>query len=122
MTQLTSSLPDKAKVLIIGVSHTREAWTVLDEKNGGKEVTVKMAMHRLMRMELPPGPAHDKVEALAAGVRAAKRCLKAIGAEGEIFASCSPIGTLVTKPEESTRHRSHLYLIQPWPRSCWPSS
>ena len=85
MTQLRSSLPDKAKVLIIGVSHTREAWTVLGQKNGIKEVTVKMEMQRLMRIELPPGPAHDKVEALAEGVRTVKRCLKAIGAEGKIF-------------------------------------
>ena len=55
-------------------------------------------------MKLPPGPAYDKVEALAAGLRTAKRCLKVIRAEDEIFASCSTLDALVSKLEESTCH------------------
>ena len=56
-------------------------------------------------MAVPPGPVNDKVEALAAGMRTVKRCLKAIEAEGKVFESCFTIDTLVNKQEESTGHK-----------------
>ena len=54
---------------------------ILDKKYGGKVFAVMTAMHRLMQLKIPPGPVYDKVEALGAEVRTAKRCLKAVGAE-----------------------------------------
>ena len=61
------------------------------------------ATHRRMQLKIPLGPAYDKVEAIAAEVRTAKRCLKAVGAEAEIFASCFTVGTLVNKLDERTQ-------------------
>ena len=41
------------------------------------------AMHRLIQLKIPLGSKYDKVEALAAEVCTAKRCLKAVETEAE---------------------------------------
>ena len=71
IVNLKNSLPDAARVLITGVTHTREAWIIFNRRYGGKEITVMTAMHGLIHLKIPSGPKYDKVEALAA-----KRCLK----------------------------------------------
>ena len=53
------------------------------------------AMWKLSQMELPRGPAYNKLETLVAGIRMAKTFLKAVEAEEEKCADCFTIETLV---------------------------
>ena len=83
IVNLKNSLPDAARVLITGVTHTREAWIIFNRRYGGKEITIMTAMHRLIQLNIPLGSKYDKVEALAAEVCTAKRCLNAVETEAE---------------------------------------
>ena len=111
IVELKNSLPDAARDLIIGATHTREAWMILDKRYAGREVAIMTAMRRIMQLKIPSGWAYDKAEALAAKVRTAKRCLKALGAEGELFSSCLTVGTLVNKLDETTQQRWFCYRV-----------
>ena len=114
MAQLTSSLATEVQDLITGMTDTDKVWGELDKRYGDRDITVATAMRKLLQIRLPQGSAHDKGEALSAGVRTAKVCLKAVGAEVELLTSCLIIGTLVKKLDESTQYRWFHYQVT-WP-------
>ena len=39
------------------------------------------AVHRVESLRLPQGPDHDRIKAMFTGVRKARTCLRAVGAE-----------------------------------------
>ena len=84
-------------MLIPGVTDPKEAYKLLDKQYGDKGVTVLGEMHRIISLKFSQVPVHRKVEALVKGVNTARTCLKAVGAEKELFAGYVTIGTLVGK-------------------------
>ena len=74
----------------------------MDECYGDKELAVLSTMYRLESLELPQGPEHGRIEALASEVRIARTRLKAVGAEGKMYARYFTIGMFKNKLNEST--------------------
>ena len=70
-----------------------------------RKLAVIAAMREVMQMMIPQWQAYDKVEALVQSVRLAKTLLKAVAAEGELFAGCFMIGMLVEKLDHVTQTR-----------------
>ena len=54
-------------------------------------------MHKLQSVKLANGPTHTKLEALVLAVRLTKICLRAVGAESQLFADCNYTKKLVGK-------------------------
>ena len=109
IVQLTDKLPSEAMWLKAGITDPKEAWEQLDERYRDKELTVLSAMHRLVSLKLPQGPAQSKVEALGTAVSHARSCLRALGAEKDLFSRCFKIETLVKKLAETTQSRWFYY-------------
>ena len=97
MAQLSSKLPQEVKVQITGVQEPAEAWKLLEERYGDAQIAVLLAIQKLQTVKLPDRPPHDKVEALVPSVRTGKACLRATGAEQQIFADCFTLGKVVEK-------------------------
>ena len=97
MAQLFSKLPEEVKAIIIGVQEPAEAWELLEERYGDAQIAVLLAIQKLQTVKLPDRPPHDKVEALVPAVRTGKACLRAAGAEQQIFADCFTLGKVVEK-------------------------
>ena len=99
LVKLKSSLPDAARDLITGAMHTREQGSMDDSRQkvlgkGGRSNGSNAQAHAV---EDPAGQVYDKVQALAAKVWTAKRCLTAGGADAKIFASCFTVDTRPAK-------------------------
>ena len=54
-------------------------------------------MNRLESLEIPQGPAHEVIQALALELRIAMTRLEAIGAGNKLYANCLTMGRLVRK-------------------------
>ena len=106
--ELASQLPEEGNQQIKRVTEPKEAWRRLDERYGNKDLAMLSTMYRLISLELPQGPVHDKMQTLASELRVAKSSLIAVGAEGKLYASCLTIGMLINKLDNSTRTRRLL--------------
>ena len=65
LVQFAVKLPTEARLWNEGVSEPTEAWERLDNPYGDKELAVLSTMYRLESLELPQGPAHKVIQALA---------------------------------------------------------
>ena len=70
------------------------------------------AMHKLESVRVPQGPAHDKFKALGTAVRTARTCLRAVGAEEQLFDSFFTIGNWVKKVANITQTRWFYYKTE----------
>ena len=61
---------------------------------------------------MPAGLPYKKVEVLVQGFRLAKTRFKAVGEEGQLFAKCFTVGTLVEKLEQTFQTRCCHYLAE----------
>ena len=105
MAQLRENLQEEAASYILGVTEPADAWAILEKKYGDRTLAILTTRHRLVTLQLPTGPAHDQVEALVQGLRHAKYCLKAVGAEYTLFGDITMVSTLLSKLPSRVQER-----------------
>ena len=99
LAQLKIKLPAEAERISIGVTNPKEAWTILEEWYGDRDIAIVSAMHKLESLRLPH--AHEKVEALVTAVRTAMTFLTALALNAEACTNNRPFQTV--ESEKLTR-------------------
>ena len=56
LAQLRANLPAQAQESIAGTTEPEEAWTLLDEQYGNRNIAIMSAIHRMETLKLYHGP------------------------------------------------------------------
>ena len=104
VAQLVNCLPQEPQQLITGMSCKEQAWEELDAKYGNRGIMILRTMSKLIQLVLLAGTAYDKIEALVNDIRTVNSCMKAVGAEDKMFASCFTVEILTSILEDSTQY------------------
>ena len=111
MTFLVDHLAAEAARYVLGVTDPTKAWALLDKRYGDRRLAILTTRHRLINLEVPRGPGYEKVEALVQGLRHARTCLEAVGAEDELFSDLAMVGILLNKLPPMVQEQWYRYRV-----------
>ena len=111
MTFLVDHLAAEAARYVLGVTNPTKAWALLDKRYGDRRLAILTTRYRLINLEVPRGFGYEKVEALVQGLRHARTCLEAVGAEDELFSDLAMVGILLSKLPSMVQEQWYRYRV-----------
>ena len=109
ISHLKKSLPREAKLLIDGITDSKEAWSHLNKQYGDKTLAIINTKAILLSHDAGNGTPDQQVDSLLQAVRRAISCLRTVGAEHTLFSDFSLVGQLLAKIPQAVQDRWHFH-------------